>query len=86
MEKNPKACAYALAGVFGIAYLACGLAYYAAPGPTMAFFDNIFHSSIQFGYRPFEAFRFAAGLVSSLASGLVLGWLFAVLYNKFASA
>ena len=75
---KPKAAGYALASVAGIVSLTCLLLVLIAKEFTINFFGAIFQieaSNITIGSA-------ILGFVEVIVIGFVLGWLFAVIYNK----
>ncbi|MBS3086097.1 hypothetical protein J4422_00145 [Candidatus Pacearchaeota archaeon] len=81
---KPKAAGYALASVAGIVSLTCLLLVLIAKEFTINFFGAIFHG---IDLNQIEASNITIGsailgFVEVIVIGFVLGWLFAVIYNK----
>ena len=83
-ELSPKKTGLSLAIVFGIFYLVCAILFALAPASTMSLFNSLFHGidvseiareSISLGETAF-------GLLIILVFGWIVGWLYAVIYNK----
>jgi len=78
-----------VANTFGIVFtgvsLLCAIFVLIFPGTAMSLFNNIFHgiditqiakTSVSFG-------SIIIGLIEAFVLGWIIGWLFAVVYNKF---
>lgn len=85
-ELNPKAIAFALAGVSGALYILCAIFIAIAPEAAISLFASLFHGvnieliaqkSISFGST-------VLGFIEIISGSLITGWLFARLYNNFA--
>ena len=83
-ELNPRKTALSLALVFGIFYVVCAVLFAIAPSATLGLFNSLFHGidinqiakdSISFGET-------AIGFVITVIFALIVGWLYAVFYNK----
>ena len=81
---NPKRVALSLAIVSSIFYIVCALLVVIAPDFTTKLFGNLFHgiditqiatTNISFG-------SVLIGLVQIIIYTLIVGWLFALIYNK----
>ena len=85
MEKlNVKKVSYSLGIVTAIVSIVCALLIAVLPSGTMKLFGSIFHgidiTKIQ------TAMNFASaiqGTIVAIVLALIVGWLFAVIYNKF---
>ena len=60
----------------------CGIFYALSPQSAINFFRNIFHADIQMVARPLEAQTFVFGIAEAAVLGLIIGWMFAVIYNN----
>jgi len=81
---KPKAAGYALAGVVGIVSLVCLLLVLIAKEFTINFFGAIFHG-IDLGQIASNSVTVSSailGFIEVIVIGFILGWLFAVIYNK----
>lgn len=81
---KPKATAYALAIVSGIVSLVCLLLIAIAPAFSLNFFGAIFHG-IELSKIAADNITIGSailGLVEVVVGAFILGWLFAVIYNK----
>jgi len=87
MEKdklNAKRVAFSLASVIGIAYIVCVILVVIAPETTIKFFSYLFHG-INIEQIPQTSISFSnviIGLIEAVIYSLLIGWLFAVIYNK----
>ncbi len=83
-ELNPKIVSLSLAGVSGIVYLVCAAFFAIAPKATLGFFKDMFHGIdiTQIGRTAVPFGSTVAGFVEILVASLVVGWLFAVVYNS----
>ena len=87
MKLNQKAVALALATVSGLLSLICVIFIKLIPAQTMNFFGWLIHMNKLadiVGSREVMLGNGVAGIITFFALGYVIGWLFAVLYNKFA--
>ncbi|MEK6926234.1 MAG: DUF5676 family membrane protein [Nanoarchaeota archaeon] len=82
---NTRRVANSLGVVFAGVSLLCAIFVLVLSGTAMSFFNNIFHgiditqiakTSVSFG-------SIIIGLVEAFVLGWIIGWLFAVVYNKF---
>ena len=80
---NTKRVAFSLAGVAGIIYLICAILVTIAPIWTINVFGALFHGIdiSQIATTPTLA-NTAIGFVEIIALALIIGWLFAIIYNK----
>ncbi len=87
MKLNQKAVALALAAVSGSLSLICVIFIKLVPAQTMNFFGWLIHINKLaelIGPREVTLGGTVAGIVAFSIAAYILGWLFAVLYNKFA--
>lgn len=86
MKLNTKAISLSAAAVGGILYAVCALAVWIVPVGTMNFFNYLFHgidlTSIATKAVTFSSF--VTGLIITLITGYIIGWLFAAIHNKLA--
>ena len=83
---KPKATGYTLASVAGIVSLVCLLLIIIAKEFTINLFGAIFHG-IDLSKIAADNITIGSaviGFVEVVVIGFILGWLFAVIYNKFA--
>ncbi len=80
---KPKVFALSLAGVSGIVYIICAVLFAIAPKPTLGLFRDMFHgidiTKIARDGVPFG--NTVAGFFEVVVLSLVVGWLFAAVYN-----
>ena len=81
---KPKAAGYALASVAGIVSLTCLLLVLIAKEFTINLFGAIFHGIdlSQIAADNITVSSAVLGFVEVVVIGFILGWLFAVIYNK----
>ena len=81
---KPKAAGYALASVAGVVSLACLLLVIVAKEFAINLFGAIFHGIdlSQIVANNITISSAALGFVEVVVIGFILGWLFAVIYNK----
>ncbi len=81
---SPRRVANTLGVVFAGVSLLCAILILVLPDATMSLFNNIFHgidltqierTSVTFG-------NIIIGLIVAFVSGWIIGWFFAVVYNK----
>ena len=80
---NVKKTGLTLAIVIGIVYIVCAILIAIAPTATVNVFGALFHGIdiSKIAATPTLG-RTILGLVEILALGYIVGWLFAVIYNK----
>ena len=80
---NAKRVAYSLAGVSGIVYLICAILVAISPSGTVMVFGYMFHGIdiSQISTTPTLSGT-VIGLVEIIILALIVGWLFAKIYNK----
>ncbi len=85
-ELNPKATALSLAGVSVIIYLVCVALFAVAPRATLLVFREMFHGIdiMQIARTDIALGNVLLGFVVIVVCSLLVGWLFAVLYNYVA--
>ena len=79
-----KRVALSLAIVSGIAYIVCALLIAIAPEGTLSFFGALFHGIdiTKIAATNLTIGSTILGFVEIIVLGYILGWLFAVIYNK----
>ena len=82
-ELNPKRVAMSLASVAGIVYIVCAILVALAPTLTVKTFGALFHGIdiSQIATTPTIASSII-GFIEIVVLALIVGWLFAVIYNK----
>ena len=81
---SPKRVSLSLAFVTGIVSIVCALLIAIAPEATLKLFGAIFHGADITKIAVAISFGSAVlGTVVAIVLALVIGWLFAVIYNKF---
>lgn len=82
-QLSPKVVALSLAKVFGIVSLLCALIFVIAPEKGLNLFKDIFHGIdiTQIAAAPVTLGSVILGIIEAVVIGLVIGWLFAVVYN-----
>ena len=82
---SPKRIAYSLATVAGVVYIVCAIFVAIAPTWTVNTFGALFHGIdiSKIARAPVPITSSIIGLVEIVILGLVVGWLFATVYNKF---
>ena len=80
---SPKKAALSLAIVIGIIYTACAILFYIAPAGTLGLFKQMFHGiDISLIARTsVPLIETLTGLITIIISALIVGWLFAKIYN-----
>lgn len=81
---NTKKVAYSLATVSGIAYIVCALLVAVAPEGTLSFFGALFHGIdiTKIAATNLTIGSTILGFVEIIVLSYLLGWLFAITYNK----
>lgn len=84
MKKDPIATAHAAGITVGIIFVVCRLAFVLLPDLTMAIAQSWFHS-IALNQTPvgLTTGSFILGLISTVISAWLVGYVFANLYNYF---
>ncbi|HLC82893.1 MAG TPA: DUF5676 family membrane protein [Bacteroidia bacterium] len=83
-ELNPKRVANTLGIIFaGVSFL-CAILVLIFPGATMNLFSNIFHGIdiTQIAKTSISLESIMIGLIEAFILGWIIGWFFAVVYNK----
>ena len=82
---KPKSVGYSLALVAGIVYLACAILVVIMPTWTVNVFSALFHGIdiTEIARASVPLTTAILGLVEIIVMGYLVGWLFAVVYNKF---
>ncbi len=84
---NPKTVALSLASVAGIVYIICAILVIIAPRTMLNLFKYMFHGIdiTQIARTTTSLGGTVVGFVETIFLSLVVGWLFAVIYNYFLS-
>jgi len=81
---NPRVVSLSLAFVFGIVYLVCALLFVLFPIGMMFATSTMFHGFDMMAIARTNTIGFGNvlfGLIEIIILGLLIGWLFAVIYN-----
>jgi hypothetical protein len=83
---NPKRIANTLGVVFAGVSLLCAVLVLVFPGAAMSVFSNIFHGIdiTQIAKSSVSIGSIIIGLIEVFILGWIIGWLFAVVYNKLS--
>ena len=84
MKLNPKAAALASGLIWGVVAILCYVFVAVWPIQTTAFAGWWAHIDLSSFSRKVTASSFVGGFIFTFASAYVLGWAFAILYNKFS--
>lgn len=86
MKKDPIATAHAAAATTAVIYVACALFFVIAPDLSMAVTKTWFHGIdiSLIDARTATVGSFILGLVSATVGAWLVGYIFALFYNKFA--
>lgn len=81
---NPKVVAMTLAITSGIIYIICAVLFIVSPVGALNLFKDMFHGIdiTQIGKTNITFGSAVAGFVETIILALIVGWLFAVIYNK----
>ncbi len=82
---NSRRVANTLGVVFAGVSLLCAIFVLIFPGTAMSFFNNIFHGIdiTQIVKTSVSLGSIVIGLIEAFILGWIIGWFFAVVYNKF---
>ncbi|MEK6917671.1 MAG: DUF5676 family membrane protein [Nanoarchaeota archaeon] len=83
---NPKRVANTLGVVFvGVSFL-CAVFVLVFPGTATSIFSNIFHGIdiTQIAKTSVSLGSIIIGLIEAFVLGWIIGWFFAIIYNKFS--
>lgn len=85
MKHHPMATANALAITMGVVYIVCRQAFVLAPEFAMSVGRSWFHGIdiSKIATRTVPADNFVLGLVTAVIGAWLVGYLFAVVYNRF---
>ena len=84
---NAKVVSLSLATVSAILSLLCAFLIALAPEATVKFFGSIFHGmDVTRIATPITLSGVITGLIAVVIVALIIGWLFAVIYNYFAKS
>ena len=80
---NPKVVSLSLASVFGIVYIVCALLFALFPLGMMVATSTLFHGFNMMAIAGTNMMlgSVVLGLIEMVILGLLVGWLFAVVYN-----